>query len=174
MALPDEEVKAMEVRSPGGGINPGVSDRQIDSTVSERSSRRTALAFQRTRMSADRTLMAIIRTSLALIGFGFTIYQFFRYLLETAGATQLLRGEAPRNFGMALVFLGVVMLSLGIWKHIAFMLELRAERKTSVVQGLIPGDDKFPISITLVTATLLLTLGLIAIVGMAMRAGPFH
>ena len=125
-------------------------------------------------MSADRTLMAIIRTSLSLIGFGFTIYQFFRYLRETAGAPQLLQGEAPRNFGMALVMLGVVMLSLGIWKHIAFMLELRAERKTFADRGLIPGDDKFPISITLITATLLLTIGLIAIVGMAMRAGPFH
>jgi len=157
-----------------GEIDPGVSDRQADSMQAKLSSRRTALAFQRTRMSSDRTLMAIIRTSLSLIGFGFTIYQFFRYLLETAGATQLLRGEAPRKFGMALVLLGVVMLSLGIWKHVAFMLELRAERKMFVEQELIPGDDKFPVSITLITATLLLTIGLVAIVGMAMRAGPFH
>jgi len=138
------------------------------------SSHRTALAFQRTRMSADRTLMAVIRTSLSLIGFGFTIYQFFRYLRESAGAPQLLRSEAPRNFGMALVIFGVVMLSLGIWRHVAFMLELRADRKTFVDRGLIPGEDKFPVSITLITATLLLALGLIAIVGMAMRAGPFH
>jgi putative membrane protein len=29
-------------------------------------------------MSADRTLMSVVRTSLSLIGFGFTIYQFFR------------------------------------------------------------------------------------------------
>jgi putative membrane protein len=140
----------------------------------KRSSSRTALAFQRTRMSSDRTLMAVIRTSLSLIGFGFTIYQFFRYLRETAGAPQLLRSEAPRNFGMALVILGVVMLSLGIWKHVAFIIELRAERKTFVDHGLIPGDDKFPVSITLITATLLLALGLIAIVSMVMRAGPFH
>jgi inner membrane protein YidH len=155
-------------------IDSGVNDRQVDSMRATFGSRRTALAFQRTRMSADRTLMAVIRTSLSLIGFGFTIYQFFRYLRETAGATELLRGEAPRKFGMALVMLGVVMLSLGIWKHVAFMLELRAQRKTSVIQGLIPGDDKFPVSITLITAALLLAIGLIAIVGMAMRAGPFH
>src|SRR5262247_4930990 len=137
-------------------------------------SRRTALAFQRTRMSADRTLMAVIRTSLSLIGFGFTIYQFFRYLRETAVGPQLVRSEAPRNFGMALVMLGVVMLSLGIWRHVAFMLELRAQRKTFVDRELITGEDRFPVSITLITATLLLALGLIAIVGMAMRAGPFH
>lgn len=146
----------------------------MGSMSDELSSRRTALAFQRTRMSADRTLMAIIRTSLSLIGFGFTIYQFFHYLRESVGVPHLLRGEAPRDFGLALVILGVVMLSLGIWKHIAFMLELRAERKTFADQGLIPGDDKFPISITLIAATLLLMLGLVVLVSMAMRAGPFH
>lgn len=125
-------------------------------------------------MSADRTLMSVIRTSLALIGFGFTIYQFFRYLRESAGAAQIIRGAAPYNFGLALVMLGVAMLSLGIWKHVAFMLELRAERKSFADRGLILGDDWFPISVTLITATLLLMIGLIAIVGIAMRAGPFH
>src|SRR5262249_51613832 len=164
----------MNVRTRKGEINPGVSDRQVDSIPASLSSRRTALAFQRTRMSADRTLMAVIRTSLSLIGFGFTIYQFFRYLRETAGALELLRSEAPRKFSIALVMLGVVMPYLGIWTPVAFMLELRAERKTFVDQGLIPGDDKFPVSITLITATLLLAVGLVAIVGMAMRAGPFH
>src|SRR5215831_14002014 len=110
----------MNVRTRKGEINPGVSDRQVDSIPARLSSRRTALAFQRTRMSADRTLMAVIRTSLSLIGFGFTIYQFFRYLRERAVTMELLRSAAPRNFGLALVILGVVMLSLGIWRHIAF------------------------------------------------------
>jgi putative membrane protein len=164
----------MNVRTRDEAIDPESDDHNLNLMSAELASRRTALSFQRTRMSADRTLMSIIRTSLSLIGFGFTIYQFFRYLRETAGATQLLRGEAPRNFGMALTILGVVMLSLGIWKHIAFMLELRAERKTFADRGFIPGDDQFPVSITLITATLLLMIGLVAIVGMAMRAGPFH
>ncbi|MBO0861455.1 MAG: DUF202 domain-containing protein [Chloracidobacterium sp.] len=163
----------METRLPDDEINTDLGD-HLDSTSARLSSGRTGLAFQRTRMSADRTLMAVIRTSLSLIGFGFTIYQFFRYLRETTGAPQLLRIEAPRNFGVALVILGVVMLSLGIWRHFAFMIELRVERKNYVDQELIPGDDKFPLSITLITATLLLMLGLVAIVGMAMRAGPFN
>src|SRR5690349_6241160 len=157
----------MNIRTRDGEIDPCVSGRQADPMQAKLCSRRTALALQPTRMSADRTLTAVIRTSLSLIGFGLTTYQFFRYPRETVGALHLLRGEAPRNFGMALVLLGVVMLSLGVWKHIAFMLELRAERKTFVDRGLIPGDDKFPVSITLVTATLLLALGLVAIVGMA-------
>lgn len=165
--------KAIEVRLPDNKIN---SDENGHPNLirAEHQPRRTALAFQRTRMSADRTLMAVIRTALSLIGFGFTIYQFFRYLRESVGGVALIRINAPRNFGIALVMLGVLMLSLGIWRHIVFMLELRAERKAFIDYGLIPGDDKFPISITLITATLLLVLGLVAIAGMAMRAGPFH
>jgi putative membrane protein len=164
----------MNVRTRNEAIDPKGDDPDQGARPAELASRRTTLAFQRTRMSADRTLMAVIRTSLSLIGFGFTIYQFFGYLRETAGAMQLLRSEAPRNFGLALVILGVVMLSLGIWRHIAFMLELRAEKKTFEDRELIPGDDRFPISITLVTATLLWVIGLVALIGMAMRAGPFH
>ena len=164
----------MNLRTRNETIDPKGDNHDLSPKSAELASRRTTLAFQRTRMSADRTLMAIIRTSLSLIGFGFTIYQFFRYLRESAGETQIVRGLAPRNFGVALVTLGVGMLFLGIWKHVAFMLELRAERKTFVDYGLIPGDDRFPISVTLVAATLLLAIGLIAIVGMVMRAGPFH
>ena len=164
----------MNVRTRNEEIDHEINDHEVNLMSAELSSRRTALSFQRTRMSADRTSMSVIRTSLSLIGFGFTIYQFFRYLRESAGEAQIVRGAAPRNFGVALVLLGVAMLVLGIWKHVAFMLELRAERKTFADQGLIPGDDRFPISVTLIAATLLLTIGLIAIVGMVMRAGPFH
>ena len=164
----------MKVRTRNEAIGPKGDDQDLSSTPARLASRRTTLAFQRTRMSADRTLMSVIRTSLSLIGFGFTIYQFFRYLRETAGAAQLLHSEAPWNFSLALVILGVVMLSLGIWRHVAFMLELRAERRTLEDRELIPGDDRFPISITLITATLLWVIGLVALVGLAMRAGPFH
>jgi putative membrane protein len=125
-------------------------------------------------MSADRTLMAIVRTSLSLIGFGFTIFQFFRYLRESAGATQLVRDGAPRNFGLALVILGVAMQTLGIWDHVAFMLKLRQKRRQFLESGLIEGDDRFPVSTTLIVATALLLIGLIAITGMVFRAGPFH
>src|SRR5215475_7655015 len=91
----------------------------------ELSSRRTGMSFQRTRMSADRTLMSVIRTSLALIGFGFTIYQIF----QKAHEVQILKSDtAARNFGEALVFLGIGMLVVGIFYHVGFMLELRRER----------------------------------------------
>src|SRR5271167_2825349 len=97
-----------------------------DRTSVELSSRRTGMSFQRTRMSADRTLMSVIRTSLSLIGFGFTIFQFFQKLRD---AGTLTHPEAPRNFGLTLVLLGVGMLIVGIVFHVLFMLGLRAQRE---------------------------------------------
>lgn len=136
----------------------------------ELSSRRTGMSFQRTRMSADRTLMSVIRTSLSLIGFGFTIFQVFQRLYD---AQILKRAQAPRNFGQALVFLGVVMLILGIVYHVKFMLELRRQRREMMADGLVRAESRFPLSVTLVIAVLLLTIGLFAIVSMLFSVGPF-
>jgi len=136
----------------------------------ELSSRRTGMSFQRTRMSADRTLMSVIRTSLALISFGFTIYQFFQRLEEDKVVHQ---SRAPRNFGMALIWLGVGMITVGILYHVQFMLELRRQRAEMARDQLIHAQSSFPVSYTLVVAILLLLLGLAAIVSVAMRRGPF-
>src|SRR5436190_17665564 len=96
-----------------------------DSVSMELSERQTGLSFQRTRMSADRTLMSVIRTALSLISLGFTIYQFFQHLHEEHVLTA---AHAARNFGAALVYLGVAMVFVGIVFHVQFMLELRRER----------------------------------------------
>lgn len=137
----------------------------------ELSSRRTGMSFQRTRMSAERTLMSVIRTSLSLIGFGFTIFQFFEHLRETDVLTG--SGRAPLHFGMALVVLGVVMLVVGIWYHIQYMLGLRDERERLAREHLIHGESAYPVSMTLIVAGLLLLIGLLAILSMAFRTGPF-
>ncbi|HEU4503367.1 MAG TPA: DUF202 domain-containing protein [Nitrospira sp.] len=136
----------------------------------ELSSRRTGMSFQRTRMAADRTLMAVIRTSLSLIGFGFTIFQVFQKLVQ---ADLLKHAQAPRNFGMALVLLGITMLVLGIVYHGQFMLALRRERQQMRAEGLIHGESRFPVSMTLIVAVLLLLMGLLAIVSMVFSVGPF-
>jgi putative membrane protein len=132
--------------------------------------RRTGMAFQRTRLAEDRTLMAVIRTSLSLIGFGFTIYQFFQRLREQDIVS---RAAAPRNFGAALVVLGIVMLVLGIAYHVRFMLGLRRLRESMREEGLIHGESLFPVSLTLITAVLLLLVGLAAIISMEFQVGPF-
>lgn len=136
----------------------------------ELSARRTGMSFQRTRMSADRTLMSVIRTSLSLISFGFTIYQVF----EKARASDLIeRAAAPRNFGTTLVGLGIALLVFGIGYHLQFMVALRREREAMKSEGLIHGESPFPVSLTLITAALLLVVGIIAILSMVFRAGPF-
>src|SRR5208283_6245952 len=94
------------------------SDVEFDVNT-ELAARRTGMAFQRTRLAEDRTLMSVIRTSLSLIGFGFTIFQFFQRLREQDVIT---KAAAARNFGLALVALGILMLVVGIIYHIQFML----------------------------------------------------
>jgi putative membrane protein len=161
------EVHAQDVHTQA----PHVTSRSLPDLISvELSSRRTGMSFQRTRMSADRTLMSVIRTSLSLIGFGFTIFQFFEKMKE---AGTLAHDAAPRNFGIALVALGIGMLVLGIGYHVLFMLGLRTERKLMSHDGLIHAESRFPPSLTLVTAVILLAIGVFAIISMLYRVGPF-
>lgn len=134
----------------------------------ELSARRTGMSFQRTRMSADRTLMSVIRTSLSLIGFGFTIYQIFQKLHD---ADVLKSDSAPRHFGVILVALGITMLVIGIWYHIAFMVGLRRQRELLSVDGLIHAESGFPPSMVLIVAILLLLIGLVAIYSMVFGGG---
>ena len=136
----------------------------------ELSSRRTGMSFQRTRMSADRTLMSVIRTSLSLIGFGFTIFQFFEKLREAGSLTH---AGAPRNFGLALIALGVGLLVVGIIYHVQFMTGLRTERAQMKLAGLVHAESLFPVSYTLILAVLLLLLGVTAFVSMTFDIGPF-
>jgi putative membrane protein len=136
----------------------------------ELSSRRTGMSFQRTRMSADRTLMSVIRTSLSLIGFGFTIFQIFQKMYE---AKMLPTLGAARHFGTALLALGCVMLVAGIGYHVAFMIGLRKERIAMREDGLIHAQTHFPVSLTLMTAFLLLVIGVAAMISVVFQVGPF-
>jgi putative membrane protein len=141
-----------------------------DDVSVELSRRRTGMSFQRTRMSADRTLMSVIRTSLSLIGFGFTIYQFFEKLRES---NVLTGAHAARTFGTALVWLGIAMLVLGIIYHVQFMRGLGKARHEMTEDGLIHGQSQFPVSLTLITAFILLLFGFFAIASMVFHIGPF-
>ena len=154
-----------------------MTDERVTATSSpsavsfELASRNTGLAVQRTRMSADRTLMSVIRTSLSLVSFGFTISQIFQKLTEN----KLVQGDsaAGRNFGIALVLVGILMLVFGILYHLEFMLALRRARKRLADDGLIRGESPFPVSLTLITAVILLGISIAAITSMLFHIGPF-
>lgn len=142
----------------------------LSSNRTEMSMRRTGMSFQRTRMSADRTLMSVIRTSLSLISFGFTIFQFFQKLQESE---VLHNAMSARNFGKTLVLLGIAMLVFGIAYHLQFMRGLRVERAHMKKSSLVHAESGFPPSFTLITAIILLIIGIFAIFSMMFQAGPF-
>jgi len=134
---------------------------------------RTALSFQRTRMAADRTLMSVQRTSLSLIGFGFTIFTFFRSLADKKLLDDAIPSAAPARFGLTLVGLGVILLALGILSHFSYMKQLRQQRDDMMISELLPPEPGLPISLALIAAFTLLIFGLFVILSIMARVGPF-
>jgi uncharacterized membrane protein YidH (DUF202 family) len=134
----------------------------------EMSSRRTGMSIQRTRMSADRTLMSVIRTSLSLIGFGFTVHEVFK---KAAEAGTISDAQSARTFGLALLVLGILLLVGGIFRQVQFALELRHRRRAMMGDHLLHGESAYPVSMTLVTAILLLLVGLLAVADVVFDVG---
>ena len=164
-ATADPSTKLSEHRTHLSRHRTRLSDHRtgLSTNRTEMSMRRTGMSFQRTRMSADRTLMSVIRTSLSLISFGFTIAQFFEKLKQ---ADMVVSAHGPRLFGMALVWLGIGMLVFGIVYHVQFMRGLRRVRETMKGSALIHGESGFPVSLTLISAVVLLIIGIAAIIYM--------
>jgi inner membrane protein YidH len=138
----------------------------------ELASNRTAMSFDRTALSNDRTLMSVVRTSLSLIAFGFTIFQFFHKVSDT-----YIRGGlpplAPRRFGLALIVLGVIMLTLGILNHRHETLDRRRRRQSLFDEGLIHHVEARRLNSAMVVAILLLLVGIGAIFRVGLSFGPF-
>ena len=65
------------------------------------------------------------------------------------------------------------MLVIGIVYHVQFMLGLREQREAMKADGLVHGESRFPLSLTLITAVILLLIGIAAIVSMVFQIGPF-
>lgn len=151
--------------------NLSIHRTDLSTERTEMSMRRTGMSFQRTRMSADRTLMSVLRTSLSLIGFGFTIYQAFEKLRE-AGVIH--HAAAPRNFGLTLIVLGVVLLIGGIVRHLQFLVELRRMRGSMREEHLIYGTTAFPVSVALLVAVALVLVGIAAAANMIFGFGLFR
>ena len=73
------------------------------------------LSWMRSDLANLRTLLAWARTSVSMIGFGFTIYNFYRGFLQDLIVSR--RQDADRNLGMALVAAGTVAMVVGIWNY---------------------------------------------------------
>ena len=119
------------------------------------------LGYERTRLAADRTLMAWIRTSVSMISFGFTIFKFYQYLLESNVLAVEVPHNAPRNFGVTLVILGMFLLVLAIVEHLLFQRSLSKET-----------NQKFPVSTALIASLLITIIGILVLINLLFRMGP--
>jgi|GEM_PF-2328212 len=133
-----------------------------DSMSTELSANRTAMSFERTAMSNHRTLLSMLRTSLSLIGFGFTIFKFFTALSQDFIGERFPQ-EAARNFGLAMVILGVVLLAMGIWDHYHAMMTLRGRKKMLFEMGLVHHYLPTRLASSMTVSLLLLLLGILAL-----------
>lgn len=73
------------------------------------------LALERTRIAYERTLMAWVRTGASMITFGFTVYKFFEFELKKESIEAASVG--PREFGIALISIGMFTLLVGRLEH---------------------------------------------------------
>jgi putative membrane protein len=131
------------------------------------SANRTSLSLERTMMSVDRTLMSAVRTALSLISFGFTIAELFERL-RSAG-TIAVGQHAARNFGLALILLGVGVLAAGIGVHAYYQRGLVQRRDKLSREHLLPAAARFQTSPTFLAAIVLMVIGIVAALSLVLR-----
>jgi putative membrane protein len=118
-------------------------------------------------MSVDRTLMSAVRTALSLISFGFTIAQLFQRL--RAGGVVAVGAHAARNFGLALILLGVAILAAGILTHSHYQRGLEARREALHADHLMPSAPHLNPSPTYILAVGLMGVGIVAALSLLLR-----
>jgi putative membrane protein len=75
----------------------------------------TQLSWMRSDLSNVRTLLAWVRTAVSMIGFGFTIYNFYRGFLEDLASGR--GADSARNLGLALVAAGTGSMVIALWNY---------------------------------------------------------
>lgn len=114
------------------------------------------LALERTRIAYERTLMAWVRTGASMITFGFSVYKFFGFELEGAEIEASVIG--PREFGIALISIGLLTLVTGRLEH---------RRDIRQLKNFYP---EMPMSGTRVVEALVAVLGALALLAVILRA----
>jgi len=115
----------------------------------------TRLAADRTRLALERTLMAWVRTCTSMIAFGFGIFQFMQYLSTNTELRQPL--ISPQLFAALLIVAGLLALALAWLQNRQAMRELRQEY------------GEMPYSIAGVMSAFIAGVGIIALLGVALR-----
>ena len=108
------------------------------------------LALERTFLAHERTLMAWIRTATSMITFGFALYNAFFYLHQEKPPTHGEQIFGARTYGLCIMGIGVFTLVIATWQH---------RQQTKALRGLYP---EAPLSLSLVVAALIASLGVLA------------
>ena len=121
---------------------------------------RTDLALERTSMAADRTLMAWTRTSLSMISFGFTVFKFMESMHREGKQLVVKTEQDAQNFGMTLIFIGVISLVVACIQYWQFDKKLHLGRKWYT-------------NLTFISAGFIALLGLLSLINVVFKVGPF-
>lgn len=118
----------------------------------------TRLAVDRTRLSLDRTLMSWIRTAISLITFGYGIYK----VIDTTGANAAPHHSliTHREFGMLMIGVGLLSLTLGTYEHRQGTRHLQADYPT------VTGRSPY----VRLLSSFVAVLGILALLAMAFKA----
>jgi len=133
---------------------------------------RTALAFERTRMAVENSQMTALRTSLALIGFGFTIFTFFKELAKDSPHAEAITTHA-RNFGLTLVLLGVVLCAAALLLTCRQYWALRKRQQDLNEKCVQPFNPASWASPSVLISGALVIAGVGVLIDILMRVGPF-
>lgn len=146
------------------------SENPFDIPTFELASCQASLAFERTLVSLDQSLMGAIRTSLAMITFGFALVLFFHQVSGEIGVN--LRVPA-RNFGLSLVAMGIGLVTVGLIEHRRRFTSLQARMDDLHRRNLLIEGCPYRRSSIAVLGLLLLLSGLLVMLGILIRVGPF-
>jgi len=134
-------------------------------TAADRIERLSTYALIRTAFSVERSLLAWMRSSASLFSLGFSLSKFLDYL-EGEGAAF---PAGARRLALALVVLGIVSLALGLGDQL---------RRTRTLRGLgLPASGLVPtassrFSLPVAGALILLTIGVLALIGVTLNMAP--
>jgi putative membrane protein len=121
-------------------------------------------------MDAERIMMQTVQTSLSLIGFGFTITEFFSGD-AVRGAFAPSPHENARLLGEALLILGLLLLTMGIWNQANYRRRLGRLMQRTVGRPLRGNTLRYRETPSFLIAVLLLVVGLVALIR---RPGSTH